>query len=87
MKPKYTVVLSRQADQFYRKLEEKVKCQVRECLISLEAEAYNGKRLHGDLKGNNSLRVGKTLRIIYKVSEKDKIVYVIAIGPRRNAYE
>ena len=87
MKPKYTVVLSRQAEHFYRKLEEKIKGQVREYLISLEEEAYSGKRLHGDLKGNNSLRVGKNLRIIYTVSEKDKIVYVIALGPRRNVYE
>ena len=87
MKPKYTVVLFRQAEHFYRKLEEKVKGQVRECLISLEAEAYSGKRLREDLKGNNSMRVGKNLRVIYKVSEKDKIVYVIAIGPRRNVYE
>jgi addiction module RelE/StbE family toxin len=87
LKPKYTVVLSRQAEHFYKRLEEKVKGQVRNCLISLEEDAYDGKRLHGDLKGNNSMRVGKSLRIIYKVSEKDKIVYVIAIGPRRNVYE
>ena len=87
MKSKYSVVLSRQAEHFYRKLEEKVKVQVRECLISLEEQAYSGKRLHGDLKGNNSLRVGKKLRIIYTVSEKDKMVYVIAIGPRRTVYE
>lgn len=59
MKPKYTVVLSRQAEHFYKKLEEKVKGQVRECLISLETEAYSGKRLRGDLKGNNSFTRGK----------------------------
>ena len=87
MKPKFTVVLSRQAEHFYKRLEEKVKGPVRNCLISLEDGAYDGKRLHGDLKGSNSMRVGKNLRIIYKVSEKDKTVYVIAIGPRRNVYE
>ncbi|HMK95077.1 MAG TPA: hypothetical protein VK536_06705 [Candidatus Limnocylindrales bacterium] len=64
MKPKYTVVLSRQAEHFYRKLDQKMKGYVRESLISLECEAYSGKRLHGDLKGSNSLRVGKNLRII-----------------------
>jgi mRNA interferase RelE/StbE len=82
---KYTVILSRQAEHFYKKLEEKIKTQVRDCLISLEDEAYAGKRLHGDLKENCSLRVGK-LRIIYTVSEKDKIVYVIAIGSRKTIY-
>ena len=57
MKSKYTVVLSRQAEHFFRKLEGKVKAKVRECLISLEEEAYAGKRLRGDLKENWSLRV------------------------------
>ena len=86
MKPKYKVVLSRQTERFYKKLEGKDKTNVRECLISLEEEAYAGKRLHGDLKENFSLRVGK-LRIVYTVSEKNKIVYVIAIGPRRTVYK
>ena len=86
MKPKYTVVLSRQTERFYKKLEGKEKASVRECLISLQEDAYVGKRLHGDLKENFSLRVGK-LRIIYSVSEKDRVVSVIAIGPRRSVYQ
>jgi mRNA-degrading endonuclease RelE of RelBE toxin-antitoxin system len=86
LKPKYTVVLSRQTERFYGKLEGKLKANVRECLISLEEDAYVGKRLHGDLKEKFSLCVGK-IRIIYTVSEKDKVVYVIAIGPRRSVYQ
>ena len=83
---KYTVLLSRQAEKFYKNLEEKLKAQVRECLIGLEDQAYAGKRLHGDLKENYSLRVGK-LRIIYTISEKDKVVYVIAMGLRKTIYQ
>jgi mRNA-degrading endonuclease RelE of RelBE toxin-antitoxin system len=86
LKPKYTVVLSRQTERFFKKLEGKDKANVGKCLISLEEDAFAGKRLHGDLKENFSLRVGK-LRIIYAVSEKDKVVYVIAIGPRRSVYQ
>ena len=86
MKSKYTVVLSRQAKHFFKKLEAKEKAQVQQCLISLEEQAYFGKRLHGDLKGNSSLRVGK-VRIIFAVSGKDKIVHIVAIGPRRNVYQ
>ena len=87
MKSKYTVVLSRQAEHFFKKLEQNVKAQVREHLISLEEQAYSGKRLHGDLKGKSSLRIGKNLRIIYFVSENDKTVYVVAIAPRKNVYQ
>jgi mRNA interferase RelE/StbE len=86
LKPKYKVVLSRQTERFYKKLDEKDKTSIRECLISLENNAYVGKRLHGDLKENYSLRVGKS-RIIYTVSEKDKIIFVIAIGPRKSVYQ
>ena len=86
MKPKYTVVLSRQTERFYKKSEEKDKTALRECLISLENDAYVGKRLHGDLKENYSLRVGKS-RILYTVSEKDKIIFIIAVGPRKNVYQ
>jgi mRNA-degrading endonuclease RelE of RelBE toxin-antitoxin system len=86
LKPKYNVVLSRQAENFFKKLDGRVKVKVRECLISLEEEIYVGKRLHGDLKENYSLRIGK-LRVIYMVSEKDKTVYVVAIGHRRTIYQ
>jgi mRNA-degrading endonuclease RelE of RelBE toxin-antitoxin system len=86
LKPKFNVVLARQTERFYKKLEGKEKATLRECLISLEQDPYAGKRLHGDLKDNFSLRVGK-LRIIYSVSEKDKAVYVIVVGPRRNVYQ
>jgi len=83
---KYAVLLSRQAERFYKKLEENVKTQVRESLIVLEDQPRAGKRLHGDLKENYSLRVGK-LRIIYTISEKDKTLYIIAIGQRKTVYQ
>jgi mRNA interferase RelE/StbE len=83
---KYAILLSRQAERYFKKLQEKVKTQVRESLIGLEDQAYEGKRLRGDLKENYSIRVGK-LRIIYTVLEKDKIIYVIAIGPRKTIYK
>ena len=81
----YRVLLSSQASKFYEKLQKNVRVRVREVLVSLENEPYAGKSLHGDLKGNYSLRVGK-LRIIYNIVEKDKTVYVIAIGLRKAIY-
>jgi len=38
------------------------------------------------LKDHFSLRIGK-LRIIYTVVEKEKTVYILAIGPRETVYE
>ena len=82
MKPKYTVALSRQAERFFKKLEKNDKINVSQHLLNLEEDAYVGKSLHGDLKENFSLRVGK-LRIIYTVSEKDKVVYIISDWPKK----
>jgi mRNA-degrading endonuclease RelE of RelBE toxin-antitoxin system len=83
---KYTILLSRQAERFYKKLQGKVKNQVRESLIGLEDQARAGKRLHGHLKEDYSIRVGK-LRIVYTVSEKDKAIYIVAIGMRETIYQ
>jgi len=82
---KFTVLLSRQAERFYDRLQKNVKTRVREALLGLEAQPYGGKRLHGELKENYSLRVGK-IRIVYTVSEKDKTIYVIAVGLRKTIY-
>jgi len=82
---KYRVLLSRQAEKFYARLQKNVKTRVREALIGLENQPYAGKRLHGELKENYSLRVGK-IRIVYMVSEKEKTVYIIAIGLRKTIY-
>jgi mRNA-degrading endonuclease RelE of RelBE toxin-antitoxin system len=82
----YRVLLSNQAEKFYKKLQKKVRARVREALVILEKSPQAAKRLHGELGGNYSLRVGK-LRIIYYISEKEKAVYVIAIGPRKTIYK
>jgi mRNA-degrading endonuclease RelE of RelBE toxin-antitoxin system len=82
----YIVLLSNQVEKFYEKLQKSVRDRVREALISLENTPHAGKPLHGELRENYSLRVGK-LRIIYHVSERGKTVFVIAIGPRKTIYK
>jgi mRNA-degrading endonuclease RelE of RelBE toxin-antitoxin system len=68
---KYTVILSRQAEHFYKKLEENDKTPVRENPIILQHQPRLGKHLHGDIKENYSLRIGK-LPIIYPSQRKTK---------------
>jgi len=82
----YRVLLSRQAERFYKKLQRNVRNKIRKALIDIESKPYVGKRLHGGLRGSYSLRVGK-IRIVYNISEKNKVVYVIAIGLRKTIYK
>jgi mRNA-degrading endonuclease RelE of RelBE toxin-antitoxin system len=82
----YSVILSRQAEKRFKKLQGDIKNRVRENLLSLENAPYEGKHLHGDLKTNFSLRVDK-IRVVYTIMEKNKTIYVVAIGPREKIYE
>jgi addiction module RelE/StbE family toxin len=45
-----------------------------------------GKPLRLSLKGHRRIRVGD-YRIIYRVDESDKTVYVTAIGHRKDVYD
>ena len=66
----FTVVLSSSAESYYRGLSRKAQARVRDGLVSLLHRPYQGKPLHGNLKGYYSLRVGK-IRIVYRISEED----------------
>jgi mRNA-degrading endonuclease RelE of RelBE toxin-antitoxin system len=83
---KYAVFLSRQAEKFYKKLDANTQSQLKESFVLLESQPRFGKLLHGDLKSDFSLRAGK-IRIVYRVLEKEKTVYVIAIGQRSTIYQ
>ena len=62
-----------------------LKRKIRAALEEILAEPYCGKSLRAELKGLMTFRVS-TFRIIYKI-EEDKIIEIIAIGPRKRIYE
>jgi len=47
---------------------------------------YFGKPLTGNMAGLWSYRVGN-FRIIYQIQNKEKVVFIITIGHRREVYE
>ena len=51
----------------------------------LKEDPFIGKPLTRELTGRFSYRVG-VYRIIYKINDKDKIVYVISAGHRSTVY-
>ena len=51
----------------------------------LEAEPFIGKPLRGELEGKRSFRIGD-YRLIYIIDEKNKIVTLLTIRPRKTAY-
>lgn len=69
----------------FKRLDRQVQQRVFDEVLSLkENPALKGKRLHGELAGKLSLRVG-SYRVIYSI--QDNLVILLAVGPRQNVYE
>lgn len=70
-------------EKLFRKLDRNVQVRALEEVSKLESDPFQGKSLHGVLKGKLSLRVGN-YRVIYKV--KNNTVYLLAVGHRKKVY-
>lgn len=55
-----------------------------EIIRRLDRNPALGKKLQGNLRGFRSARLGRSHRIIYRVS--DGVIRVTAITPRKDAY-
>ncbi len=71
---------------FIRNLHPVIKSDIRAALHFLVKNPNGGKVLKEELHGLRSYRV-KRYRIIYRFVAPEKILGIIAIGPRKNIYE
>lgn len=82
----WTLILSKQAHNFYEELTGKHKQQVANAFDVLQQDPKQGKQLKGDLKGYWAMRVG-IYRIIYFIKGKEVIVEILRIHHRKEVYE
>lgn len=59
---------------------------IAEAIDTLKDDPFSGKPLTRELTGRYSYKVG-VYRVIYKINEKDKVVYVINAGHRATIYQ
>jgi mRNA interferase RelE/StbE len=74
--------------KYYNKVSINIAARLDKCFTSLESDPVNGvniKHLKG-IAGKYRYRVGD-LRVIYEINVPEKIVYVMAILPRGQAYK
>ncbi len=69
-----------------RNLHPTLKANIRQALRLIGQNPYSGKSLKDELAHLRSYRVKKH-RIIYRILDKDKILEIAAIGPRKTIYE
>ncbi len=85
---RYSVLLIEEARDDFSRLDRGRRIQVAKLLKQLESNPYKGEHLGNkggiDLTGYYKLYADKKkIRIVYTVLEKEIVVRVIAIGPRR----
>ena len=69
-----------------RNMHPVIKSDIRAALHFLVKDPNGGKVLKEELHGLRSYRV-KRYRVIYRFVAPEKILEIIAIGPRKNIYE
>ncbi len=85
----YKVELSEKARESYLKADRPLAQKLARCFSQLEKEPShhsNIKRLAGKLSGHYRYRVGD-YRVIYRIDERQEIVFVLRIAHRRQAYD
>ena len=74
----YEIRLTRPARKDIDALTAKERSKLRDILVNLVGESpYAGKKLLGDLAGRYSVRLNLKDRVVYRVDEARKIVYVL----------
>ena len=85
----YDVLVSHEADKYYKKQDKDTKKRINKCIDMLSKEPLFGphrKKLHGELEGKHRYEVGG-IRIVYEVNIGHKSVEVKAIRSRGDVYK
>jgi mRNA interferase RelE/StbE len=82
----YRVLYSETSRKQIKRLHPQIKAAVKSNIERLQESPFTGKWLEKELSGYLSIRT-KRFRIIYKISEDDRILEIHYIGHRKDIYE
>ena len=85
----YEVYISREAEKYYKKLDKRSKERINNSISSISKGPLSGlhiKKLWGELEGKYRYAIG-SLRIVYEVDTKNKVVKIKAIRSRGDVYK
>jgi len=88
-KKMYEVLVSHEAEKYYKKQDKDTKRRINKCIDILSKEPLFGphiKKLHGELEGKYRYEVGG-IRIVYEVHVSHKTVEIRAIRSRGDVYK
>lgn len=82
----YRIIISPQAKKELKSIVKIYRKGISEAVEALKDDPKLGKPLTRELTGRFSYRIG-VYRIIYKINEKEKAVYIISAGHRARVYQ
>ena len=85
----YKLVLSRESERFFQRVDKPIAKKLARCFAALERDPRSGnnvKALKGRFTGAYRYRVGD-LRVVYSINEATATVLVITIADRKDVYE
>ncbi len=75
---RYRVVFARRAAKDLDQLSPKLRKKLQDIVnIRLAVEPHTGKKLVGDLEGYRSVRLTHQDRIVYRIDENNRVVYIV----------
>jgi len=82
----YRIKVTKRFEKDFKKFGKKRRSIFMEKIRRIEKEPHHAKRLHGELEGKYSLRIGD-YRIIYKIDDDQKEITLYTILHRKRAYK
>jgi mRNA interferase RelE/StbE len=74
----YEIIFTKQAKKDIDKLTSKNKEKLKSIILNvIKINPKDGKKLIGELKGYYSLRLNIKDRIVYRINEEEKVVYIM----------
>lgn len=81
----YQIIVAPEAKKGLKAIAKIYRKGIAETIDSLKDDPYLGKPLTRELTGRYSYKIG-VYRVVYKINEKDKVVYIINAGYRATVY-
>lgn len=82
----YQVRIPDKVEKEITKLPERIRQQVINALKRLRENPRLGVPLREDLKGYWSYHIGRAYRIVYRIDDDEKVVWINRVRHRRHAY-
>lgn len=82
----FTLKIKPKAEKGLDKFPEVYRVRIRQTLRDILSDPFCGKKLHGERKGQYSVRVWP-YRIIYTIEKKELLIVVIDVDHRGSVYK